>query len=66
MSTTFMNSKNSQTSDYHSLVLKLTDKMDSQRGNKCVALSDLTIYYTVEEKKVNLKYQEQHGINNLN
>ena len=51
----FMNSKNSKTSDQHSLVLKLTDKMDLQRDNKRVALSDLTIYYTVEEKKGKFK-----------
>ena len=51
MSTMFMSSKNSKTSAQHSLMLKLTDKMDLQRGNKRVTLSDLTIYYTVEEKK---------------
>ena len=42
----FMNSKNSKTSEYHVLVLKLTDKLDLRRGQKTVALSNLSIYYT--------------------
>ena len=46
MDTIFMNSKNSQTSEYHVLVLKLTNKLDPKRGNKSVALSNLSIYYT--------------------
>ena len=41
-----MNSKNSRTSEYHVLVLKLTDKIDLRRGQKAVALSNLSIYYT--------------------
>ena len=41
-----MNSKNSRTSEYHVLVLKLTDKYDLKRGQKSVALSNLSIYYT--------------------
>ena len=39
----FMNSKNSRTSEYLVLVLKLADKLDLRRGQKSVALS---IYYT--------------------
>ena len=46
MDTIFMNSKNSRTSEYHVLVLKLTDKLDLKRGQKSVALSNLSIYYT--------------------
>ena len=42
----FMNSENSNTSEYHALVLKLTDKLDLRRGQKTVALSNLSIYYT--------------------
>ena len=42
----FMNSENSRTSEYHVLVLKLTDKLDIKRGQKSVALSNLSIYYT--------------------
>ena len=46
MDTIFMNSENSKTSEYHVLVLKLTDKLDQRRGPKTVALSNLRIYYT--------------------
>ena len=45
MDTSFMNSENSKTSEYHVLVLKLTDKLDLRRGKKTVALSNLSIYY---------------------
>ena len=41
-----MNSENSRTSEYHVLVIKLTDKLDLIRGQKSVALSNLSIYYT--------------------
>ena len=41
-----MNSKSSRTSEYHVLVLKLNDKLDLRRGQKTVALSNLSIYYT--------------------
>ena len=34
MGTIFMNSENSKTSEYHVLVLKLTDKLDLRRGKK--------------------------------
>ena len=30
----FMNSKNSKTSEYHVLILKLDDKLDLRRGQK--------------------------------
>ena len=46
MDTIFMNSENSKTSEYHVLVLKRTDKLDLRRGQKTVALSNLSIYYT--------------------
>ena len=46
MDTIFMNSENSKTSEYHVLVLNLTDKLDLRRGQKTVALSNLSIYYT--------------------
>ena len=41
-----MSSENSRISEYHVLVLKLTDKLDLRRGQKSVALSNLSIYYT--------------------
>ena len=43
---TIMNSKNSRTSEYHVLVLKLTDKLDLRRSQKSFALSNLIVYYT--------------------
>ena len=46
MDTIFMNSENSKTSEYHVLVLKFTDKLNLRRGQKTVALSNLSIYYT--------------------
>ena len=46
MDTIFMKSENSKTSEHHLLVLKLTDKLDVRRGQKTVALSNLSIYYT--------------------
>ena len=46
MDTIFMNSENSNTSECYVLVLKLTDKLDLRRGQKTVASSSLSIYYT--------------------
>ena len=41
-----MNSENSKTSEYPVLILKLTDKLHLKRGQKSVAFSNLSIYYT--------------------
>ena len=41
-----MNSENSKTSKPHVLILKLTDKLDLRIGEKIIALSNLSIYYT--------------------
>ena len=46
-----MNSKNSKTSEPHVLILKLTDKLDWRRGEKGIALSNLSIYYTQKNIK---------------
>ena len=46
MDTILMNSENSRTSEYHVLLLKLVDKLDQRSGQKSVALSNLSIYYT--------------------
>ena len=46
MNTIFMNSENSKSSKPHVLILNLTDKIDLRRGEKSVALSNLSIYYT--------------------
>ena len=70
MDTIFMDSKNRRTSEYHVLVLKLTNKLDLRRGQKTVALSNLSIHYTWKNVKahtiiINLKYLLQHGVKNL-
>ena len=41
-----MNSENSKTSEPLVLILRITDKLDLRRGEKTIALSNLTIYYT--------------------
>ena len=46
MDTIFMDSENSRTSKYHVIVLKLTNKLDLRGGQKTVAISNLSIYYT--------------------
>ena len=51
MDTIFMDSENSRTSEYHVLVLKLTDKSDLRRGQETVALSNLSIYHTWKNVK---------------
>ena len=56
-----MNSKNSKTSTPHVLILKLTDKLDLRRGEKSIASPNRAHTITV-----NLKYQLQHGMINLN
>ena len=51
MDTIFMDSENSRTSEYHVLVFKLTNKLDLRRGQKTVALSNVSIYYTWKNVK---------------
>ena len=46
MDTIFMDSKDSETSDPHRLLLNLTDKINLKRSDKYVALSNLSLYYT--------------------
>ena len=46
-----MNSENSKTSEHDILVLKLTDKLDIRRGQKAVALSNLSILLYLEKCK---------------
>ena len=46
-----MNSENSRTSEYNVLVLKLADILDLRRGQKSVALWNLSIYYTWKSMK---------------
>ena len=46
MDTIFMNLENSKASMPHILKLKLTSKLDLRIGEKVIALSNLSIYYT--------------------
>ena len=46
MDTIFVNSENSKTSKTHVLKLQLTSKIDLGIGEKVIALSNLSIYYT--------------------
>ena len=71
MSTIFMNSENSKTSDLHRLLLNLADKTDLRRKDKYIALSNLSICFKWKNIKshlitINLKYQLQHRMKNLN
>ena len=52
------NSENSKTSKPHVLILKLTDKLDLRRGEKSVALSNLSIYYSWKNLKSSYKYDK--------
>ena len=55
MDTISINSENSRTYEYHVLLLKLADKLDLRRGQKSVALSNLSIYYTWKNIKSSYK-----------
>ena len=66
-----MNSENSKTSKSHVLILKLTNKLDLRIGEKIIALSNLSIYYTWKNIKslsnnIHLKSLHKNGMRNLN
>ena len=46
-----MNSENSKTSNPHALKLEFTSKLDLRLGEKIIALSNLSIYYTWKNKR---------------
>ena len=46
MDSILMNSENSKSSKPHVVILKLTNKIDLRIGEKIIALSNLSIYYT--------------------
>ena len=46
MDTIFMNTENNKNSETHVLILKLTNKLYLRIGEKVIALSNLSIYYT--------------------
>ena len=50
METTFMNTRNSKTNESNRFRLYFKDKLDL-RGNKTVALANLSIYYTWQNVK---------------
>ena len=51
MDTILMNLENSKTFKPHVLVLKLTNKLDLRIGEKVIALSNLSTYYTWQNIK---------------
>ena len=46
MDTIFMNSENSKAYERHVLILEFKNKLDLRIGEKIIALSNLSIYYT--------------------
>ena len=51
MDTIFMNSENSKTSKLYILIRRLTDELGLRIGEKRIALSNLSIYYTWKNTK---------------
>ena len=58
MDTIFMNSENSKTSERHNFVLKRTNKLDLRIGEKIIALSNFSIYYTWRIIKISYKHNK--------
>ena len=50
-----MNSKNSKTSDPHSLLLNISGKINLKRSDKCFALSNISICYIWKNIKTSCK-----------
>ena len=63
MDTIFMNSENSKMPKPHVLILKLTNKLDLRIGEKLIALSNLSIYYTW--KNIKSSYNNNKFINSV-
>ena len=53
-----MNSENSKSSKAHVIILKLSDKLDLRRGEKSIALSNLSIYYAWKKIKISCNNNE--------
>ena len=73
MNTIFINSKNSKTFDSHRLLMNkiITDKIILERCDEYATLPNPSICCTWKNIKshtiaINLKYQLQHGMKNLN
>ena len=57
MDTIFMNSKNGKACNPHRLLLNLSNKINLKRSNKYIALSNLSMYYTL----INIKKLYQNN-----
>ena len=55
MNTIFIYSENSKSSKAHILMLKLTNELELRRGEKIIALSNLSIYCTWKNMKNSYK-----------
>ena len=55
MDVIFMNSENNKTFDLHRFLLSLTDIINLKRGDKFVALSNISIYFTWKNIKKSYK-----------
>ena len=71
MNTRFMDSQSSKTSDPHKLLLNLTDKIDLKKMKNILLYQILVFSIHGKMQKshiriINLKYQLQHGMKNLN
>ena len=64
-----MNSDESQTSDPHRLVFDFSDKINLKAVDKLISFLNLIICYKIYKshiETINLKYQPQYGMMNLN
>ena len=50
METLFMNTENSKTNEPFKFVLNLSQRLDLRGSDKCVALQNLSIYYTIRKQ----------------
>ena len=72
MDTVFMNSENSKTSDRHRLLLNLSDKINFKRSVNVLSIKKKkkkeNTWKNIKShtKIINLKYQLQHRMKNLN
>ena len=55
MDTIFMNPENSKTFEPHRLLLNLSDRINLTKSDKYIALSHLSIYYTLKNTKNSYK-----------
>ena len=58
-----MNSENSKTSKAHVLIPKLTDELDLRKGEKIIAFSNLSTYYTW--KNIKSSYNNKFKISGM-